>query len=145
MNFRVFFQVTMLPLFLICMQRLAARTSLREPNVIAPGIAAFEESTKPPFILLTFMLSIVVILLGVSIVDVLLDHVHKAADTHAAESRGKKKPPTDLEGKEMWSDDDEDETSTVADASEASFDLTVAILSHPPPGWRPPLSSINSF
>jgi len=120
-----------------------ARTSLRQDHVLAP-MAATPESSQPSFLLLALVLSAIVVLLGVSIINVLLDYVNKTVESEVLPKK-KKAPSLNAYGKEMWSDDDDD-TSTVADPRETSVDLTMILLSRPPPGWRPLRSClINSY
>ena len=131
-------------LFIICMQMvLCAERHLRPAEKIGVMAASRPASSadQPSFMLLSLVLSSVIILLGVSIIVELLKHVNNTVDIQNARKKGM---VLDIDGKEMWSDDDD--TSTVADISEPFSEMTLSMLAHPPPGWRPPRSClINSY
>ena len=97
---------------------------------------------QPSFILLTFVLSTIIVLLGASIVGELLKHVHTAV-----EGQNKKATivPVNVNGKEQWSDDDDDTKSTEPETSSPDI-LAAKMFARPPPGWRAPRSClINSY
>lgn len=130
-------------LFITCMQTvLSAEKHLRSAERLGYEAPRHHSSgDQPSFMFLSMVLSSIIILLGMSILFELLNYVNSTVDIQNAR---KKVLALDVDGKEMWSDDDDN--STVADVTEPFSEMTLSMLAHPPPGWRPPRSClINSY
>ena len=147
--------------FITCMQYLSESWAVELGNLRGSRIDAsdsvdtweVQDSIKPAFLLMTVLLSAIVILLAISIINELLNHV-KSANSITQAYAAAKHISIDASGKENWSDD---AMSTDTDGCQSgpltpthTERLTVAKiiskLAHPPPGWRAPRSSlINSY
>jgi hypothetical protein len=144
--------------FVTCMQYLPESLAVELGNLRGSRIDAsdsvdtweVQDSIKPAFLLMTVLLSAIVILLAISIINELLNHV-KSANSITQAYAAAKHISIDASGKENWSDDamstdtDGCQSEPLTPTHTERLTLMAKIISklaHPPPGWRAPRSSL---